>query len=72
MFTTLSSTRLFEKESGMHMKLSRKGKIFLSAMIPLIVTCLIVVARCSKTQIGPPGPPEVLVVQVEQKPITGD
>jgi len=54
----------------MRIKIPLKRKTFLwAATIPLIVTGLIVAARCSKTQIVQPGPPEVLVVQVEQKDV---
>jgi len=54
----------------MRIKIPLKRKTFLwAATIPVIVTGLIVAARCSKTQIVQPGPPEVLVVQVEQKDV---
>jgi membrane fusion protein (multidrug efflux system) len=45
-----------------------KRKTVLWTTVPLIVTSLIV-AGCSKTQLAQPGPPEVQVVQVEQKDV---
>lgn len=54
----------------MRMKIPLKRKAILwAATIPLIVIGLIVAARCSKTQTAQPGPPEVMVVQVEQKDV---
>jgi RND family efflux transporter MFP subunit len=52
----------------MHTNISLKRKTVLSAIVPLIVTSLLV-AGCSKTQMAQPGPPEVQVVQVEQKDV---
>ncbi len=52
------------------MKIPLKRKTVLwAATIPLIITGLVVAARCSKTQIVQPSPPEVQVVQVEQKDV---
>ena len=52
------------------MKIPLKRKTVLwAATIPLIVTSLIVAAHCSKTQIVQSSPPEVQVVQVEQKDV---
>jgi membrane fusion protein (multidrug efflux system) len=52
------------------MKIPLKRKTILwAATIPLIITGLVVAARCSKTQIVQPSPPEVQVVQVEQKDV---
>src|SRR5438445_9528885 len=54
----------------MRMKIPLKRKTVLwAATIPLIVTSLIVAAHCSKTQIVQSSPPEVQVVQVEQKDV---
>ncbi len=54
----------------MRMKIPLKRKTVLwAATIPLIITGLVVAARCSKTQIVQPSPPEVQVVQVEQKDV---
>ena len=50
----------------MNILLKRKRVFWVT--VPLIVTCLIV-AGCSKTQTAQPGPPEVQVVQVEQKDV---
>ena len=52
----------------MHMNIPLKRKTVLRATIPLIATSLVVAAGCSKTQVDP-GPPEVQVVQVEQKDV---
>ena len=52
----------------MHINILLKRKTVLWATVPSIVTCLIL-ASCSKTQTAQPGPPEVLVVQVEQKDV---
>ncbi len=52
------------------MKIPLKRKTVLwAATIPLIITGLVVAARCSKTQTVQPSPPEVQVVQVEQKDV---
>ena len=52
------------------MKIPLKRKTVLwAATIPLIITGLVVAARYSKTQIVQPSPPEVQVVQVEQKDV---
>jgi len=51
------------------MKFPMKRKRLLWAIIPLVVTALIVATRCSKTQIGQSDPPEVQVVQVEQRDV---
>jgi len=52
------------------MKIPLKRKTVLWATtIPLIITGLVVAARCSKTQTVQPSPPEVQVVQVEQKDV---
>src|SRR5437870_3964202 len=54
----------------MRMKIPLKRKTVLwAATIPLIITGLVVAARWSKTQIVQPSPPEVQVVQVEQKDV---
>jgi len=53
----------------MHMNIPLKRKTVLWATTPLIVTSLVVAADCSKTQMGQPSPPEVQVVQVEQKDV---
>jgi len=54
----------------MRIKIPLKRKTLLwAATIPLIVTGLIFASRCSKTQTVQPGPPEVQVVQVEQKDV---
>jgi membrane fusion protein (multidrug efflux system) len=54
----------------MRIKIPLKRKTVLwAATIPVIITGLIFAARCSKTQIVQPGPPEVQVVQVEQKDV---
>jgi membrane fusion protein, multidrug efflux system len=45
-----------------------KHKRVIWATVPLIITYLIA-AGCSKTQTAQPGPPEVQVVQVEQKDV---
>lgn len=52
------------------MKIPLKRKTVLwAATIPLIITGLVLAARCSKTQIAQPSPPDVQVVQVEQKDV---
>jgi len=52
------------------MKIPLKRKTVLwAATIPLIIAGLVVAARWSKTQIVQPSPPEVQVVQVEQKDV---
>ena len=54
----------------MHINIPLKRKTVLWATtIPLIITGLVVAARCSKTQTVQPSPPEVQVVQVEQKDV---
>src|SRR6266516_5478715 len=54
----------------MRMKIPLKRKTVLwAATIPLIITGLVVAARWSKTQIVQPSPPEVGVVQVQQKDV---
>ncbi len=54
----------------MRMKIPLKRKTVLwAATIPLIIAGLVVAARWSKTQIVQPSPPEVQVVQVEQKDV---
>jgi len=54
----------------MRTKIPLKRKTVLwAATIPLIITGLVVAARCSKTQIVQPSPPDVQVVQVEQKDV---
>jgi membrane fusion protein (multidrug efflux system) len=55
----------------MHINIPLKRKTVLLATIPLIVivTSLVIAARFSKPQTTKPGPPEVQVVQVEQKDV---
>src|SRR6266446_3164070 len=54
----------------MRMKIPLKRKTVLwAATIPLIIAGLVAAARWSKTQIVQPSPPEVQVVQVEQKDV---
>ena len=55
---------------SLHIKSLPKRKIILSAIIPIIVVAsLLVVSRYSKTQIRQADPPDVQVVQVEQKDV---
>src|SRR5262249_47965505 len=57
---------LLGRMGDMNLLLKRK-RVFWVA-VPLIATCLIV-AGCSKSQMAQSGPPEVQVVQVEQKDV---
>jgi RND family efflux transporter MFP subunit len=49
--------------------LLKRKRILWIAIIPILVTSVIVVSRCSKTQTRQLDPPEVQVVQVEQKDV---
>ena len=54
----------------MHLNIPLKRKTLLwAATIPSIIVGLVVASRYSKTQNVPPSPPEVEVVQVEQKDV---
>jgi len=54
----------------MHINIPLKRKTVLwAATVPLIITGLVVASRCSKTQIVQSSPPDVQVVQVEQKDV---
>lgn len=59
---------LFQEGLVWKMKIPMRRKTVLWGTVPLIVASL-VVAGCSKTQMAQTGPPDVQVVQVEQKDV---